>query len=157
MKDESCDVPVHSWSDRKHAISKQKRKRSDTSLHPSVHAIFTYFEKTGKAPNVNLKKADLPLLQPKDVTPKEFLVMLKKDFPRLYAEFGPTESQIRNHQNNRGKNEEAEAAAETKPDQQTKGKSQVLGFGFCDTNIDSPDKESNASSAFVVGEKNMEV
>lgn len=83
--------------------------------------------------------------------------MLKKDFPRLYAEFGPTESQIRNHQNNRGKNEEAEAAAEAKPDQQTIGKSHMLGFGFCDTNIDSPDKESNASSAFVVGEKNMEV
>ena len=139
-------------------MSKQKRKRSDTALHPSVQAIFSYFEKTGKAPNVNLKKVDLPLLQPKDVTPKEFLAMLKRDFPRLYAEFGPTESQIKNHQNKGGKsNEEAQPAVEEKSDQQTKGKTQALGFGFCDTNVDSPAKDTNAVSAFTVSDKTVEV
>ena len=72
-------------------MTKHKRKKPDTPLHPSVQAVFAYFEKTGKVPSTQQTKADLPLVHPRNVSARELLQMLKRDFPRLYTEFGPTE------------------------------------------------------------------
>ena len=82
----------HLWSDRKHAMTKPKRKKNDTPLHPSVEAIFAYYEKTGKVPSPTATKADLPLVVPRTFTARELTMMLKKEFPRLFQEFGPTEA-----------------------------------------------------------------
>ena len=40
-------VLVHNWKDKRHALTKPKRKKVETPLHPSVSAIFAYYEKTG--------------------------------------------------------------------------------------------------------------
>ena len=74
----------HLWSDRKHAMTKPKRKKNDTPLHPSVEAIFAYYEKTGKVPSPTATKADLPLVVPRTFTARELTMMLKKEFPRLF-------------------------------------------------------------------------
>ena len=91
------EVSVHNWNDRKHALTKPKRKRSDTPLHPSVQAVFAYVEKTGTVPIAGAKKAHAELAEKKEFSPKELISLLKKEFPRLHAEFGPSEAQVKNH------------------------------------------------------------
>ena len=78
-------------------MTKPKRKKNDTPLHPSVEAIFAYYEKTGKVPSPTATKADVPLVVPRTFTARELTMMLKKEFPRLFQEFGPTEAQVQNH------------------------------------------------------------
>lgn len=80
----SQEMSVHQWNDKKHNLTKPKRKKDDTPLHTSVQAIFAYYEKTGKSPQANMTKADLPLVLPRQVTPRELINVLKKDFPELY-------------------------------------------------------------------------
>lgn len=131
---------MHAWYDRKHILPKQKRKKIDTPLHPSVQAIFAYYEKTGKVPVAGQKKADLPLVQPKEVSPKELSVMLKKDFPRLYSEFGPTEAQIKHHKNQQppqSLEEVDEPSVQDHEESVTQRARNNLGFGFCEGNSDS--------------------
>jgi len=48
-------VALHAWNDRKHALKKHRRKSDNTALHPSVHAIFSYYKSIGKAPSVSTK------------------------------------------------------------------------------------------------------
>ena len=73
-------------------MTKPKRKKKDTPLHPSVEAIFAYYEKTGKVPSASATKADLPLVIPRTYSARDLTLMLKKEFPKLCAEFGPTEA-----------------------------------------------------------------
>jgi len=62
---DSSETPLHNWNDKRHAITKPKRKRSDTPLHPSVAAIFAYFEHTGQVPKPELSTtANLPPPKP---------------------------------------------------------------------------------------------
>ena len=65
-------------------MTKSKRKNSGTPLHPSVKAIIAYYEKTGKVPSPTATKADVPLAVPRTFTASELIMMLKKEFPRLF-------------------------------------------------------------------------
>ena len=78
-------------------MTKSRRKKNDTPLHPSVEAIFAYYEKTGKVPSPTATKADVPLVVPRMFKAHELTMMLKKEFQRLFQEFGPTEAQIQSH------------------------------------------------------------
>ena len=52
VPNENEDQLAHTWADKRHAWTKPRRKRDDTLLHPSVHAIFSYHIATGKSPTL---------------------------------------------------------------------------------------------------------
>ena len=93
---------LHAWADKRHQLTKLKKKKGDTALHPSVSAIFQrYQKKVGlvagqKNSAVNKTNNDVDKEVP---TGAEFIKMLQKEHPLLAKHFCPTIAQISNHRN----------------------------------------------------------
>lgn len=147
------------WNDKKHNLTKPKRKKDDTPLHSSVQAIFAYYDKTGKSPQATMTKADLPLVLPRTVTPRELINVLKKDFPELYIEFGPTEAQICHHYKQlKGSGDSSETLVDsaTKYSKAFAVKTStqgLLGFGFRDQSLDNQESPKVERNLFGLADK----
>ena len=90
----------------------------------------------GKTPQASMTVAEQPLAKPKEFSPRELATLLKREFPRLHAEFAPSEAQIRNHLNLY--QDDQQLSSPVPSSEVAEAGNKQISFGFCEGNSESP-------------------